>query len=69
MKLCWLCKHFDYAQAFGGYSEYTPGSEFDISCSKNHWQFDSYKTDQKEFGKILSTAEHCGDFVHIEVRL
>jgi len=62
-KLCWFCIHFYYNQASPDYSEYTPGDDFSISCGKNHWDFNAYRTSQEEFGKMLSTARTCPDFV------
>lgn len=63
VKLCWLCRHFNYTQAEPDWSEVTPGSDFSMYCSKHHWSFDSYKTSQEEFGEMLSTALNCKDFV------
>jgi hypothetical protein len=59
---CWECKHFTYCPATPDYSEYTPGSNFDIWCNKNIWKFDAYITTQKEFEKILQTAKTCDKF-------
>jgi len=62
-KLCWFCQHFIYNEAQPGYSEYTPGEDFSIVCLKNHWDFSPSHTTQGEFGKMLSTARNCPDFV------
>lgn len=66
IKLCWFCTHFIYGQAMGGYSEYTPGSDFYIECDKKHWKFDAEMTTQAQFGEMLSTAKTCEDFVWIQ---
>jgi hypothetical protein len=62
-KLCWFCKYFWYSRAEDDWSEVTPGSDFALSCSKLHWWFDSHKTTQEEFGRILTTARTCPDFI------
>jgi len=62
-KLCWFCTQFGYTEASGGYSEYTPGEDFSICCYKRHWNFSPYQTTQEEFGKMLSTARTCPDFI------
>jgi len=62
VKACWWCKKFRYSNSQGGYSEYTPGSDFHISCASSIWKFDSTATTQEDFGKILQTAETCLNF-------
>jgi len=62
-KLCWFCQHFYYSTAEPDYSEYTPGSDFHMSCNKSHWDFDAFNTSQEEFGKMLTSARNCPDFV------
>jgi hypothetical protein len=37
-----------------------------MSCNKQHWDFDPYKTSQEEFGKMLSSARDCPDFVPLK---
>ena len=62
IKACWFCRHFDYMMADAGYSEYTPGHEFMMSCGKNRWTFDAFTTGQDEFGAMLSSANTCPDY-------
>lgn len=62
-KVCWLCKHFYYSTATSDWSEYTPGNDFEMFCEQRHWRFDSFETSQEDFGKMLSTAENCKDYV------
>ena len=69
MKLCWWCSHFYYSNSYPAYSEMTPGSDFSVSCDKQHWIFESDKTTQEEFGVMLSAAESCKDFEHKETSL
>ena len=61
-KMCWFCKYFLYENADYGYSEYTPGSDFDIICIKRHWDFSPSHTTQKEFGEMLLSAQTCKDY-------
>ena len=65
-KLCWFCEHFYYSQGTPDYSDLTPGSSFSMSCEKQHWNFDPYETSQEEFGKMLSSARDCPDFVPLK---
>ena len=62
IKLCWFCEHFCYTNAHEDWGEYTPGWDFQIACSKKHWEFDPFETKQEEFGNMLSSANECKDF-------
>lgn len=62
MPVCWSCKHILYSMADEGYSEYTPGSSFDLDCMKDHWKFDPYVDSLEKFKNCLLTAETCKDF-------
>ena len=62
MKACWWCHYFSYSQSDPGYSEYTPGNDFGMSCGKKKWDFSSHTTTQDEFGAMLASAESCPDF-------
>ncbi len=55
-----------YTQADFGWGEYTPGTNFQISCLKNKWQFDTFNDSQEKFGEVLSSAETCPDFKSIK---
>lgn len=66
MKACWWCVDFMYTQADFGWGEYTPGTNFQISCLKNKWQFDTFNDSQEKFGEVLSSAETCPDFKSIK---
>ena len=65
-KLCWFCKHFYWSNAIPNYSEWTPGSDFEMSCGKGHWSFDAFKTSQQKFQQMIETAKTCSDFVQIQ---
>jgi hypothetical protein len=59
MKVCYFCEHFTLSTASPSYSDYTPGSDFEMWCDKSVWKFDSYDTSEREFAEILQTAEKC----------
>lgn len=63
-RLCWWCKYFSYSNQTPGYSELTPGYEFEMSCLKGVWELDTYNTSEQEFRKMISFAKSCADFVH-----
>lgn len=65
-RLCWFCEHFHFWNAEPDYSEVTPGSDFSMYCDKQHWEFSPYHTSQTEFGKMLTTARECPDFVPVK---
>lgn len=61
-KLCWDCKHIDFIAGDPGYSEYTPGNDFHLECSKNMWEFDNYGDQLSDFRQKLEVANVCGLF-------
>ena len=61
-KLCFWCKHFWIGDAIPDYSEYTPGSNFSMNCSKAHWVFDAELETEESFREKLLTALTCGDY-------
>lgn len=61
-RICWLCKHFLYTQADSGYSEMTPGWNFDIQCNIGKWEFDKFDSTQADFARCLQAARTCDDF-------
>ncbi len=62
MNTCLRCKHFSLMEATPGYSEMTPGTDFEMSCARRHWKFDKYKTDTASFRRMLSKANRCRDY-------
>lgn len=34
---CWGCRYFYFSAHESGYSEYTPGADFDVECLKKRW--------------------------------
>ena len=61
-KSCLTCRCLNWDNADRGYSEMTPGSDFEIGCYKSHWKFDPYETTQQEFNNMMQIAESCVDF-------
>lgn len=54
-KLCLFCKYFYFSGAEIGYSEYTPGSEVEMYCTKRVWD----KYDVYDIRETFKTAETC----------
>ncbi len=65
MKLCVFCKHWYFDQATPGYSDMTPGSDFDEGCLKEYWEIENI-SNESEYREIIRTAEKCEDYSHIE---
>jgi len=60
--LCLWCKHFALHTGSPGYSEWTPGSEFDMYCLlKGHWTWTQYSSED-EYRKCILTALRCPDY-------
>lgn len=62
-KTCWSCEYIRIDNADPGYSEWTPGSDLSIYCTKSHWDFDNYDDDLKKFLTYINKAETCPDFI------
>jgi hypothetical protein len=45
-----------------GYSEVTPGYDFELYCGKNYWKFDNYGDTLEDFRLKLQSAELCANF-------
>jgi hypothetical protein len=58
-----MCKHFNIETADPGWSEYTPGRDWSMTCSKNKWEFDSIMDGVEQFSKVLNTANDCDEFI------
>ena len=61
-RTCLGCCHFHVCTADPGYSEFTPGSEFTMGCTKDHWDFDAYLDGQKDLFKKITSARNCPDY-------
>lgn len=62
IQTCLFCKHFEFHQAWPGYSEMTPGSDADICCDKGHWGF----YDITDFRATMLTAQECPDYEAVQ---
>ena len=57
---CLFCDHCYMDTGESRYSEYTPGSDWSISCSKNVFsEQDGPDLTQKAFGELLMKAVTC----------
>lgn len=66
-RLCWFCEHFSFDPGSPHYSEYTPGSEMQMSCQKDVWDFDSARAhvgyrDEAVLPWCISQAATCKHF-------
>ena len=61
-KLCYQCENFYISIADCGYSEFTPGTDWGMSCTKNVWNFDPFEDDVNKFRACLETAQRCKKF-------
>lgn len=59
---CLACKHFRITAAEPAWSDWTPGSAFEMYCWKDVWTFDSYRTSDNDFREMLQTARTCAHF-------
>lgn len=64
---CLFCKHFYFCGAEPGYSEYTPGSDAAMECTKNYWSMNNLDTTEDLRIKMLS-AETCADFEMVDLQ-
>lgn len=58
-RICWLCTHVYFCPAEGSYSEYTPGSDFVLNCTKGYWEISPYRDELDDFRQKLESAERC----------
>lgn len=70
MRTCIECKQFKFFAGSPGYSEYTPGFDWNASCGKDHWRLDGndYPTED-EYRRALLTARSCSDFSRFKVEI
>ncbi len=61
-RICLFCEHFRVHMAEPDCSEYTPGSNFSIECTKHHWSFDPYADGQVDYARCLATAQNCPEY-------
>jgi hypothetical protein len=61
-RVCWSCEHLYFSSGSPGYSEMTPGWDFEMSCGKSFWEFDSCGDGLETFRSKLLSAERCAAF-------
>ena len=61
-RICWSCRHVWFSAGSPGYSEMTPGSDFELQCGKSYWAFDNCGDSLNEFRMKLQSAETCASF-------
>ena len=61
-KLCLYCEHCVLSLSTPDWSDWTPGNEFKLWCSKNHWDFDPYATSKLSMAESLRKAMTCTDY-------
>ena len=61
-RCCLWCRHFHIKEGGPGYSELTPGDDFDMDCKKERWQIDTYNLTTTQYRSYMRTAEGCDDF-------
>ena len=59
-KVCLLCEHFNFTGKQRGYSEYTPGYDASMNCTKGKWYAEELGLlTEKQFYKYMHMAEKC----------
>lgn len=61
-RVCWSCTHIHYSRGSEGYSEVTPGWDFELSCSKDYWELNQFEDELQIFRDKITQAEWCTDF-------
>lgn len=59
--LCLWCQHFDMEIGRPAWSDVTPGEEFEISCSLNHWEW-LRGNDENDYRACIIRARSCPDY-------
>lgn len=67
MKTCLECKYLNVASGDPGYSEYTPGYEWAMECSKDVWSIDPWSASTDQFRQWMRSAETCSKFALYKV--
>lgn len=61
-RTCYACNNFWICSASAGYSEFTPGTNWSMSCIETVWEFDAENDNEVTFAKCLDTAKTCNLF-------
>ncbi len=65
---CWGCAYFQFTAFERGYSELTPGDDFDISCYLHKWAGLSPKELQEDFAAAMEIGFTCDVYEPRKVR-
>jgi hypothetical protein len=57
-----MCKHFRFEAGSAGYSELTPGTDWDSGCAKGKWALSGYHVTERDWRRTLAMAETCEQF-------
>lgn len=66
-RICVLCKHWDVYLAEPDWSDVTPGSDFEMGCTKGHWTMDPYNDGTETLRRYMLLAGSCPDFDQVEL--
>ena len=61
-RVCLFCEHFYIVMSSPGYSEYTPGEEFKMSCDREVWEYQKYG-DENDYLRCIVMAQCCEQYV------
>jgi hypothetical protein len=61
-RICWFCQHVYFDGGSPCYSDLTPGTSFQLECTKGYWRFDRDMDCLDEFREKLESAERCASF-------
>jgi hypothetical protein len=59
---CLKCRHCVIDSGSPGYSEYTPGSDPQQYCAKDHWSLSIGDYTREDMRKAFDQAKTCSDY-------
>lgn len=59
---CIMCKHWSFMSGSPGYSEYTPGTDWDMGCGKKIWNTGDEYITETEFRSLINHAKTCDEY-------
>ena len=67
MKICVMCKNFEFDMGSPDLSDVTPGNEASIGCQKGIWQMSNFNGTLQEFRESILRAKDCEYFKQINI--
>lgn len=61
-RFCWECRFIRFSTSSSGYSEETPGWDFELDCTRQYWELDTENDNESIMGRYLALAKRCPDF-------